>query len=363
MMSSKKIVISFGTRPEIIKLFPVIKELEKTDNEVILISTGQHSDLLRQTLDVLDIVPDYDFSVSLPNQSLPYVVSSVLASIEKALVKEKPDLLAVQGDTGSALAAALGGFYCNVPVAHVEAGLRTFDMTQPFPEEANRQMIDAISSLLFAPTDEAASNLGEVQGKVFVTGNTEIDALFFALDHCEPQKRFLCDEDIVLVTAHRRENFGHKMKQIAEAIEMLGKWHNGIKILVTVHPNLNVVKALSKIKGQKIEVLAPLDYVSFTHLLARSKIVLTDSGGLQEAAAALGIPALVLRDKTERVEGIATGAAKLVGTGVNSIVDNTVRLLEDKALYEKMAKSENPYGDGNAAKKIVEIIMKEYDLN
>lgn len=353
-----KIVIILGCRPEVIKLFPVLLELDRMGIEHVVISTGQHSDLLRQTLDTFGIAPDYDLCISWPNQSLGYITSSILSKIEEILNKELPDVVIVQGDTNTAFAGALSAFYQQIPVAHVEAGLRTFDISQPFPEEANRVMIDALSSFLFAPTEEAASNLGYIDKDVYITGNTEIDALYYSLDNMTPSEQFLYDEDIVLVTAHRRESFGRKMGQIAAALDLLGKWHNGIKIMVMVHPNPNVKKVLTKISGPKIELLGPMDFVSFTHLMARSKIILTDSGGVQEDAAALGVPVLVLRDKTERKEGIKTGAAKLVGTDTNSIVDNTIRLLEDEESYNAMARAGNPYGDGNAARRIVDILKK-----
>jgi len=352
-----KVAVVFGCRPEVIKLFPVLLELEKDSIDHVVISTGQHSNLLRQTIEALDVRLDYDLCISCPNQSLSYITASVLSKIEEIFKAESSDLVIVQGDTNTAFAGALSAFYQKIPVAHVESGLRTFDITQPFPEEANRVMIDAISSILFAPTEDAANNLSG--DNVYVTGNTEIDSLYYVLDNLEPFTKFCCDEDIVLVTAHRRENFGYKMRQIAEALRLLGKWHNGIKILVMVHPNPNVKKVLSALNGPKIECIDPLDFVSFAHLMARSKIILTDSGGVQEDAAALGIPVLVLRDKTERQEGVKAGAAKIVGTDPSSIVDNTIRLLEDNVLYDSMAKAINPYGDGCAARRIVDCI-KEY---
>lgn len=361
-----KVLLVFGTRPEAIKLALVLRELQASEQiePVVCVST-QHDELLDQTLGVFSIKPDYSLDVMIYDQSLFHITRVVLERIEPVLKAERPGLILVQGDANTAFAGALAGYYCKIPVAHVEAGLRTFDKYAPFPEEMNRCLIDQLAELLFAPTKVARQNLlseGIAEDTIFVTGNTEIDALYYIRDQVPPKERFNFPGRVILVTAHRRESFAGGIARICQALRDLAQRNNDVTIVYAVHPNPNVreVVQFELAEQERIILLDSPDYVSFVHLMEESTLILTDSGGIQEAGAALHIPLLVLRDKTDRVEGIKTGAARLVGTDPERIVFEAERLLRDSHAYEKMMGAENPYGDGNAAVRIAKIIEKRY---
>ncbi len=355
-------LLFFGTRPEAIKLAPVIRMLEESEIfDPIVCVSGQHRKLLYQALEVFSIVPKYDLSVMIPNQSLFYLTQTGLARVEPILEKERPDLVIVQGDAQTAFVGALGGYYKRIPVAHVEAGLRTMDKYSPFPEEINRRLIDHISDLLFAPTQTAKQNLvseGIDPGAIFVTGNTEIDSLLYVRDHIPAKVRFDLPGRIVLVTAHRRESLPTGIAQICTGLRRLAARNPNVTIVYSVHPNPHVQKVVSnELAGiDRIKLIDPLDYASFVHLMASSTLILTDSGGIQETGAALHIPVLVLRNKTERVEGVETGAARIIGTDPEMIVSESERLLHDPNAYSQMQEATNPYGDGQAAQRIVKFL-------
>jgi len=352
-----KYLVVYGTRPEAIKLAPVVKEMRKTDDiEPVLVCTGQHRDLLQGTLALGKV--DFDLDVMTDTQTPLSVTHRALEGLQDILLGAYDGVI-VQGDAQSAFAGALAGYLTQTPVIHVEAGLRTHDLTAPYPEEGNRVMIDHIATLLCAPTDQAKANLEEenVKGAIRVTGNTEIDALYYALTQMPaktyPYKKF------VLVTAHRRENFDDGLDRICRGLEKLSRWieHD---IVWPVHPNPRVKqKVYSKLEGMMgIHLIDPVDYISFAHLMSKAELILTDSGGIQEDAAALDIPTLVLRDKTERVEGLKAGMARLVGTDPEDIVQEAVSVLKYEAVYESMSKHGNPYGDGGAARRIVEALRR-----
>jgi UDP-N-acetylglucosamine 2-epimerase (non-hydrolysing) len=360
----------FGTRPEAIKMAPVVAKLAKRSDRVqsSVCVTAQHREMLDEVLSVFRIVPDHDLNVMQTNQSLCMLTGEIVVKLEPVLLKEKPDWVLVQGDTTTALVAALVAYYHRVPVAHVEAGLRTQDKYRPFPEEINRRAADMVSSLHFAPTVAARDNLlreGIGEATIHVTGNTVIDAL---LEVVEKPCRFAgalarapWHRRVVLVTAHRRESFGKPLEEICRALIRISDSHDDVHIIIPVHPNPNV-RALvhSMLAGrERISLLEPLDYLTFAHVMKRSFLVLTDSGGIQEEAPALGKPVLVMREKTERPEAIEAGTARLVGTSCERIVSEVGRLLDDRALYEKMARATNPYGDGHASERIVDVLLKQ----
>ncbi len=356
-----KALVVFGTRPEAIKLAPVLLELARSERvEPVVCVSGQHRELLDQVLAVFSITPDYDLDVMIPDQSPFHITRAILERIEPVLAAERPDFVLVQGDAHTAFVGALAAYYERVPVAHVEAGLRTSDLYAPFPEEMNRRLIDRIAALHFAPTERAKANLlaeGIREETVFVTGNTEIDALYFVRDR-PPTTRFSFPGRLVLVTAHRRESFGGGIARICRALRKLAQENKDVTIVYAVHPNPHVRRVVaSELSGaERVALLDPPDYPSFVHLMATSTLILTDSGGVQEAAAALHVPLLVLRDETERVEGLLTGAARLVGTDPERIVSEAERLLQDPQAYAEMAAAENPYGDGRAAARIREVL-------
>lgn len=357
-----KILLIFGTRPEAIKLAPILRSIkEKEDMEVIVCVSAQHRQLLDQVLTVFDIEPDYDLDIMIPNQNLFHITGSILEKIGPLLRKERPDIVVVQGDAQTAFVGALAAYYEQIPVAHVEAGLRTDDKYSPFPEEINRRLVDQIADLLFAPTEHALDNLlaeGISSEQIFVVGNTEIDALYFIRGHVQPVQRFTFPERVILVTAHRRENFSRGLSSICQSLREIARRNKDVRIVYSVHPNPNVQREVRErlAKIERITLLDPPDYASFVHLMAASYLILTDSGGIQEAGPALDIPVLVLRDKTERMEGICTGAAKLIGTDPERIIAETENLLRDRPAYTAMAQADNPYGDGTAAKRIIEIL-------
>jgi len=361
-----KVLLLFGTRPEAIKLFPVIKRLRGEPSiETILCVTAQQRDLLDQTLSVLSLIPDYDLDVMIPHQSLFHTTSTIISRIEPVLRKVHPGLVIVQGDAQTTFCGALSAYYARIPVAHVEAGLRTGDKFSPYPEEMNRRLVDQIADLHFAPTAHARENLiseGIPEESVFVTGNTEIDTLYYVRDLLRSTTTFDFPGHIVIVTMHRRESFSAGIDHVCTALSAIANRNRDVSIVVPVHPNPHVQEQIRRaLTGvPRIILLDPIDYVSFVHLLARASLILTDSGGLQESAVGLHVPLLVLRDKTERTEGIDAGAAILVGTNAERIVGQTERLLRDDDARTTMAGAKNPYGDGHAADLIVDIIKERF---
>ncbi len=363
-----KIAIIFGTRPEAIKMAPIIKECEKRNLNFITIVTAQHRELLDQKLEVFNIEPHYDLDIMQANQDLFYVTSSVINEIKPILIKEKPDIVLVQGDTTTTFATSLAAFYLRIPVGHVEAGLRTWNKYNPFPEEINRQLTTRLTDYNFAPTEWAKQNLikeGIDPDKIFVTGNTVIDALLMIVD---PNYTFTDDKlnridflnkKIILLTSHRRENFGEPMRNIFLACKYIVETNPDVELIYPVHPNPNVQKTANEIlKGfDRIHLIEPLDYRPFVQLMNKCYLIMTDSGGIQEEAPSLGKPVLVLRKTTERPEAIEAGTARLVGTDKDFIIDNAQKLLTDKFEYKNMSSKANPYGDGKAAKRIIDIIL------
>jgi len=360
-----KALLFFGTRPEAIKLAPVIRSLEESGRfDPIVCVSGQHRSLLDQALALFSIRPQYDLSVMIPDQSLFHLTQIGLARLEPILKKERPELVIVQGDAQSAFVGALGGYYERIPVAHVEAGLRTGDKYSPFPEEMNRRLIDHISDFLFAPTERAKENLlreGIPADSIFVPGNTEIDSLFYVRDHIPPRIKFDFPR-LILVTAHRRESFEGGIARICQGLRLIASQEPEVRIVFPVHPNPHVQKlVLNELDGvERIRLIDPLDYASFAHLMAAATLILTDSGGIQEAGAALHIPVLVLREKTERVEGLETGAARLIGTDPERIASESARLLHDPSAYSRMREAMNPYGDGRAGSRIVKFLERSF---
>lgn len=365
---SKKILIIFGTRPEAIKMAPVVKELEKRKDEgivPIVCVTAQHRGMLDQVLDAFDIKPDYDLDIMKSGQTLAYITSEVLQGIQDIIIKEKPSLVLVHGDTTTAMAACLAAFYQQVQVGHVEAGLRTFDKYSPFPEEINRQIIDRIADYLFAPTDVSKKNLEDSRlnkdQKIIVTGNTAIDALKTTVkdEYEDDILKWAEDSRLILVTAHRRENLGEPMKHIFRAILSLVEEFPDVKVVYPVHLNPKVQSVAKEILGEndRIKLIEPLDVLDFHNYMKKAFFIMSDSGGVQEEAPSLGKPVLVLRDTTERPEGIEAGTLKLVGTKEEDVYLMAKELLTDNDTYNAMSTAKNPYGDGFASKYIVDAIV------
>ncbi len=359
-----KVMPVFGTRPEAIKMCPLVKELMADGSfEVSVCVTGQHRELLDDVLGVFGIVPDYDLGIMRRGQTLSDVTCGVLSGMERVLTQASPELVLVHGDTTTALAAALAAYYRRIPVGHVEAGLRTGDIYAPYPEEVNRAAIGTIASLHFAPTEGAAENLlreGKQRSRVFVTGNTVIDALRTTVraDYSHALLDRAAGRRIVLVTAHRRENLGAPMVRIFSAIAELARAREDIFVIFPVHPNPEIRRLTGSMLADipNVALTEPLSVPDFHNFLARSALVLTDSGGAQEEAPFFGVPVLVMRDTTERPEGILAGTALLVGTQRQTILEESLRLLSDPAAYADMARAKNPYGDGFASRKICEIL-------
>lgn len=365
-MSKKKVMVVFGTRPEAIKMCPLVKEMRSRPDEfdVMVCVTGQHKEMLYQVLDAFDITPDHDLHVMRYGQTLFEITSDVLIGMGKIIDEHNPDVVLVHGDTTTAFATSLAAFYWQVPIGHVEAGLRTYDIYSPYPEEFNRQAIDIVADWYFAPTADARKNLlseGKNGNRIYVTGNTGIDALFttvrddFHNEHLEWAK----DSRLVLLTAHRRENLGASMHSMFRAIKRVLDEHDDVKIIYPIHMNPRVRDAAhEELDGNdRLRIIEPLDVVSFHNFLSRSNIVLTDSGGIQEEAPALGKPVLVMRDTTERPEGVAAGTLKLVGTDEKRIYREFSKLLTDDRAYDAMSHAVNPYGDGFSSKRIADIIV------
>ena len=363
----KKILSVFGTRPEAIKMAPVVKELESREGiQSVVCVTAQHRGMLDQVLEIFKIKPDYDLDIMKPGQSLAYITSTVLQGIEEVILKEKPDVVLVHGDTTTAMAAALAAFYQQIPVGHVEAGLRTYDKYSPFPEEMNRQIIDRIADYLFAPTETSKKNLeGRLNKgqKIFVTGNTAIDALkTTVLENYQNEiLDWASDSRLILMTAHRRENLGEPMRQFFKAIRKLTEEFPDVKVIYPVHLNPKVQETAKEVFGDsdKVKLIEPLDVLDFHNFMERAYFIMSDSGGVQEEAPSLGKPVLVLRDTTERPEGIEAGTLKLVGTDFENVYNEAKRLLSDKNEYDKMSQAKNPYGDGFASKYIVNALMED----
>lgn len=372
-----KILFVFGTRPEAIKMAPVIHELKRrsaeSDLRSVVCVTAQHRQMLDQVLDLFNLVPDYDLDLMQDDQSPSQVTASAIPRLDTVLALEKPDWVLVQGDTTTTMVAALCSFYRRIKVGHVEAGLRTWNKFQPFPEEINRKIVDSICDLHFAPTETARRNLlqeGIDEKNIRVTGNTVIDALHWAaampFDWSTSTLGALPinspDIRLLLVTAHRRENFGAPLESICAALrEIAQRYRQGVHIVYPVHLNPSVQEPVYRLLRDisNISLLPPLDYLPLVHLMKRSYLVLTDSGGLQEEALGLGKPVLVLRELTERPEGVEAGTAKIVGTQTDTIVRETQHLLEDYVVYKSMSCVENPYGDGHAAMRIVGTILED----
>lgn len=360
----KKVMVVFGTRPEAIKMCPLVKELKKSDQlKTIVCVTGQHRQMLDMVLEAFDVVPEYDLSIMKDRQTLFDVTANILARIREVLTLERPDLVLVHGDTTTTFVTALACFYLQIPVGHVEAGLRTFNIYSPYPEEFNRQAVSIISRFNFAPTEISRDNLlreGRKEETIFVTGNTAIDALKTTVreEYVHPELTWAAGSRLVLITAHRRENLGEPMRQMFRAIHRVLEEHPDVKAIYPIHMNPVVRETAAEFLGNddRIHIIEPLDVLDFHNFLARCHIILTDSGGIQEEAPSLGKPVLVMRDTTERPEGIAAGTLKLVGTQEETIYREFTKLLTDEKEYEAMAQAVNPYGDGHACERIVRAI-------
>ena len=364
----KKIMLVFGTRPEAIKMCPLVKEFQNNpDNfETIVCVTGQHRQMLDQVLDAFKVVPDYDLSIMKEKQTLFDITTNILMRIKEVLEEVRPDVVLVHGDTSTTFVTALACFYLQIPVGHVEAGLRTYDIFSPYPEEFNRQAVSIISQYNFAPTELSKNNLikeGKKEETIYVTGNTAIDALKTTVreDYQHPELEWAKDSKLIMITAHRRENLGEPMKNMFRAIRRVMDEHPDVKAIYPIHMNPVVRETANEILGgeERIHIIEPLEVLDFHNFLSRSFLILTDSGGIQEEAPSLGKPVLVMRDTTERPEGIAAGTLKLVGTEEEVIYENFKLLLENEDEYTKMSNASNPYGDGFASVRIADILEKE----
>lgn len=361
-----KVLVVFGTRPEAIKMCPLVLQLNKDDEiKTVVCLTGQHKEMLDQVMAAFGIDADYNLSIMKENQTLGMITSAVLLGIDNVIEKENPDLVLVHGDTSTSFAAALAAFYRKITIGHVEAGLRTYNIHSPFPEEYNRQAVDIMAELLFAPTERSKHNLlmeGKVEGSIFVTGNTVIDALKTTVkdNYSDENLSWAKDSKLILMTAHRRENIGEPMEEMFASVRRIVEDNRDVKLIYPVHKN-PAVREIAKrhFEGHdRIRLIEPLDVFDFHNYIDKCYLVLTDSGGIQEEAPALGKPVLVMRDTTERPEGIEAGTLKLVGTSGERIYAETVKMLNDETEYRKMSLANNPYGDGHASEKIVEIIKR-----
>ena len=370
----KKILLVFGTRPEAIKMAPLVKALQKDTEhfETRVCVTAQHRQMLDQVLEVFGITPEYDLNIMAPNQDLYDITAKVLLGLREVLKDFRPDTVLVHGDTTTSMAASLAAFYMQIPVGHVEAGLRTYNMLSPWPEEMNRQVTDRICTYYFAPTEQSRANLLQENidaKKIFITGNTVIDALLMAVDiisttagvkekmakELQEKGYTVGDREYILVTGHRRENFGDGFLHICKAIKELAALHPEMDIVYPVHLNPNVQKPVYELLSglSNVYLISPLDYLPFIYAMQHSTLLLTDSGGVQEEAPSLGKPVLVMRDTTERPEAVEAGTVKLVGTDAEAIVSNVTALLQDKEMYKRMSETHNPDGDGQACERII----------
>lgn len=360
----KKIMLVFGTRPEAIKMCPLVNELKSRESlETIVCVTGQHRQMLDQVLEAFGVTPDYDLSVMKDKQTLFDITTNILNRIKTVLEEVKPDVVLVHGDTSTTFVTALACFYLQIPVGHVEAGLRTYNIYSPYPEEFNRQAVSIISQYNFAPTELSKQNLlkeGKNAETIFVTGNTAIDALKTTVreDYSHPELDWADGSKLIVITAHRRENLGEPMHHMFRAIRRIMDEHPDVKAIYPIHMNPVVRKAADEELGgcDRIHIIEPLEVLDFHNFLAKSYLILTDSGGIQEEAPSLGKPVLVMRDTTERPEGIKAGTLRLVGTDESTIYDSFKELLENKESYDTMAHTSNPYGDGFACKRIADIL-------
>lgn len=360
----KKILLVFGTRPEAIKMCPLANELKKRKTlQTVVCVTGQHRQMLDQVLNIFQVVPDYDLSIMKDNQTLFDITNEILSKIQTVLEQEKPDVVLVHGDTSTTFVTSLACYYLHIPVGHVEAGLRTYNIDSPFPEEFNRQAVSIISQYNFAPTEKAKDNLlkeGKKPGSVYITGNTAIDALKTTIDpdFTHPELEWAKDSRLILITAHRRENLGEPMENMFRAIRRVIDENSDVKAIYPIHMNPKVRETANRILGndEKIHIIEPLDVLAFHNFMNHSYLVLTDSGGIQEEAPSLGKPVLVMRDTTERPEGVQAGTLKLVGTHEEEIYKWFDLLLNDPDEYRKMAEIKNPYGDGFASERIADIL-------
>lgn len=361
----KKVMLVFGTRPEAIKMCPLVNELKMRENiETIVCVTGQHRQMLDQVLEVFDVVPDYDLSIMKEKQTLFDITTNILNDIKKVLEEVRPDVVLVHGDTSTTFVTALACFYLQIPVGHVEAGLRTYNIYSPYPEEFNRQAVGIISNYNFAPTEKAKENLikeGKEKESIYVTGNTAIDALKTTVkkEYYHSELEWAKGSRLILITAHRRENLGEPMKAMFRAILRVLKEHPDVKAIYPIHMNPVVREIADSILGkeERVHIIEPLEVIDFHNFLNQSYMILTDSGGIQEEAPSLGKPVLVMRDTTERPEGIKAGTLKLVGTEEENIYRNFKKLLDDEEEYKKMSNASNPYGDGYACKRIADILV------
>ncbi|RFE02319.1 non-hydrolyzing UDP-N-acetylglucosamine 2-epimerase [Streptococcus parauberis] len=363
----KKVMVVFGTRPEAIKMCPLVNELKKSDQITTKVCvTGQHKEMLEQVLKVFNVVPDVNLEIMKDDQTLNSITSSILEKIKPVFESEKPDLVLVHGDTTTTFATAVAAFYQGIKVGHVEAGLRTHNLASPFPEEFNRQAVSLVSEFNFAPTIASQENLlkeGKNPSSIYVTGNTAIDALKTTVteNYEHSLVKWIGNDKLIMITAHRRENLGKPMENMFRAIKRVLDQHDDVKAIYPIHKNPRVREVANKIFGDddRIKIIEPLEVVDFHNFLNMSYMILTDSGGIQEEAPSLGKPVLVMRDTTERPEGVAAGTLKLVGTEEEVIFNNFTTLLENTEEYQKMSKSSNPYGDGTACKQIVDIIIEK----
>ena len=360
----KKVMLVFGTRPEAIKMCPLVNELKTRESlETIVCVTGQHRQMLDQVLNTFNVVPDYDLSIMKQGQTLFDITTGILDSIKSVLEEAKPDVVLVHGDTSTTFVTALACFYLQIPVGHVEAGLRTYNIYSPYPEEFNRQAVGIISQYNFAPTQMAADNLikeGKDPSKIYITGNTVIDALKTTVkdDYVHPELEWAKESKLIFITAHRRENLGEPMHNMFRAIRRVLDEHPDCKAVYPIHMNPVVRKAAEEELGgcDRIHIIDPIEVFDCHNIMARSYLILTDSGGIQEEAPSLGKPVLVMRDTTERPEGVAAGTLKLVGTEEENIYKNFKDLIENVDLYNAMSKANNPYGDGHACERIADIL-------
>lgn len=362
----KKVMLVFGTRPEAIKMCPLVLELKNRSDEfdTVVTVTGQHREMLDQVLDAFEVVPDHDLHVMKSEQTLFDITNDVLLKIKSILMNERPDIILVHGDTTTSFAAALAAFYLQIPVGHVEAGLRTRNLYSPWPEEFNRQVVDVISQWYFAPTETSRKNLlneAKQEGRIFVTGNTGIDALRTTVreDYCHPELKWAENSRLILITAHRRENLGEPMHRMFRAIRRVMEERPDTKAIYPIHMNPQVRQAAhEELDGfDRLHIIDPLEVVDFHNFMARSYLILTDSGGIQEEAPSLGKPVLVMRDTTERPEGVEAGTLQLVGTHEEIIYREFSRLLDDPVSYAEMSHASNPYGDGHASERIADVLM------
>ena len=360
----KKVMLVFGTRPEAIKMCPLVNELKsRKEIETVVCVTGQHRQMLDQVLEAFDVVPDYDLSIMKDRQTLFDVTTNILNRVKEVLEKVHPDVVLVHGDTSTTFVTALACFYLQIPVGHVEAGLRTYNIYSPYPEEFNRQAVSIISAYNFAPTELSKQNLlkeGKNPDTIYVTGNTAIDALKTTVrsDYTHPELEWAKGSRLIMITAHRRENLGEPMKHMFRAIRRVCDEHPDVKAIYPIHMNPVVRETAREILGddERIHIIEPMDVLDFHNFLSRSFLILTDSGGIQEEAPSLGKPVLVMRDTTERPEGIKAGTLKLVGTDEQVIYENFKLLLENEEAYKAMSTASNPYGDGFACKRIADIL-------